>query len=155
LVDGDFTLWESTAIMQYLTSATTNALWPNDARQRADIMRWQSWGLAHWGAACAPLTFERFVKKVTNQGPPDAAVIAKALDAFHREARVLDAHLAKQSYLVGDDLTLADLSIAAPLVYAQQADMPLAQYAHARDWFGRVAALPAWREAAPQMPAAA
>jgi glutathione S-transferase len=155
LVDGDLKLWESTAIMQYLASATVNALWPNDPRRRADIVRWQSWGLAHWNAGCVPLTIERFVKKVTNQGLPDAAVVAKALDAFHREARVLDAHLGKQSYLVGDDLTLADLSIAGSLAYAQQAEMPLAQYTHARDWFGRIAALPAWRDAAPQMPAAA
>jgi glutathione S-transferase len=155
LVDGDLKLWESTAIMQYLASTTTNALWPDDARRRADIMRWQSWGLAHWNAGCMPLILERFVKKVTNQGPPDAAVVAKALDAFHREARVLDAHLAKQSYLVGDNLTLADLSIAAALAYAQQVEIPLAQYTHARDWFGRIAALPAWRDAAPQMPAAA
>ena len=46
LVDGDFKLWESTAIMQYLASQTPNPLWPNDARIRADIMRWQSWQLA-------------------------------------------------------------------------------------------------------------
>src|SRR5208282_545775 len=49
LVDRDFKLWESTAIMQYLASCTANSLWPNDSRKHADIMRWQSWGLAHWG----------------------------------------------------------------------------------------------------------
>ena len=49
LVDGDFKLWESTAIMQYLASRSTNSLWPNDARVRADIMRWQSWQLQHFG----------------------------------------------------------------------------------------------------------
>ena len=48
LVDGDFKLWESTAIMQYLASQKANSLWPNDPRVRADIMRWQSWNLAHW-----------------------------------------------------------------------------------------------------------
>ena len=51
LVDGDFKLWESNAIMQYLASRTTNSLWPDDARARADIMRWQSWQLAHWAKA--------------------------------------------------------------------------------------------------------
>ena len=49
LVDGDLKLWESEAIMQYLASQRPNSLWPNDARARADIMRWQSWQLAHWG----------------------------------------------------------------------------------------------------------
>ena len=62
LVDGDFVLWESNAIMQYLASGKPNALWPDDARSRADIARWQSWQLAHWGkAACQPLIFERVV----------------------------------------------------------------------------------------------
>lgn len=155
LVDGDFTLWESTAIMQYLASGTANSLWPADARTRADIMRWQSWGLAHWNAGCMPLTFERFVKKLTNQGPADAAAVAKALDAFNRDARVLDNHLGKQPYLVGSGLTLADFSIAASLAYSQQADIPLGQFPRAREWFARIVALPAWREAAPQMPLAA
>src|SRR5215203_3996691 len=63
LVDGDFVLWESTAIMQYLASQKPNALWPDDVRTQADIMRWQSWYLQHWSAsACTPLIFEHFVK---------------------------------------------------------------------------------------------
>src|SRR5215468_6244968 len=47
LVDGDFILSESNAIIQYLTDRPASTLWPNDARTRADIMRWQSWQLAH------------------------------------------------------------------------------------------------------------
>jgi glutathione S-transferase len=156
LVDGDFKLWESTAILQYLASKTTNSLWPNDARTRADIMRWQSWGIAHLGSeACQPLTFQRFVKKFLNMGPPDEAAVAKALESFKREMTVLDEHLAKQKYLVGNALTLADFSIAAQLTYAKEADMPLASYSHVQEWLGRVRALPCWKETAPQMAAAA
>src|SRR5688500_2546204 len=56
LVDGDFALWESNAIMQYLASQKPNSLWPDDVRVRADIMRWMSWQLAHWGKeGCEPL----------------------------------------------------------------------------------------------------
>jgi glutathione S-transferase len=156
LVDGGFRLWESNAIMQYLAGQTANPLWPDDARKRADIMRWQSWELAHWGPdACVPLIFQRLVKAVLNLGPPDPAVIAKGTDAFHREARVLDAHLSRQPYLAGDDLTLADFSVAAPLFLAARAELPLAPYGHVQDWFGRVSALPAWRDTAPQPVAAA
>jgi glutathione S-transferase len=156
LVDGDFRLWESNAIMQYLAARAPNRLWPDDAPSRADIMRWQSWELAHWGKdACQPLIFERLVKRFLNLGAPDAAVVAKGTDAFNREARVLDAHLAKQSCLVGDDVTLADFSVAAPLFYAKEAELPLASYAHVRDWFARISALPAWRDTAPAAPAAA
>src|SRR5262245_52532243 len=48
LVDGDLRLWESNAILQYLGAKAGTPLWPEDARTRADIMRWQSWQLAHW-----------------------------------------------------------------------------------------------------------
>jgi glutathione S-transferase len=156
LVDGDFKLWETLAIMQYLAGKKPNALWPNDARSRADITRWQSWNLAHWNRdACVPLLFERFVKKMLNMGEPDQAAIAKGAEAFAKEAAMLDAHLAKHKYLVGDALTVADFAVAAPLFYAQQANLPLQPYSHIRAWFERVSALPCWRETAAQMPAAA
>jgi glutathione S-transferase len=156
LVDGDFVLPESTAIMQYLGEQKPNSLWPNDARTRADITRWLSWQLAHWSSdACLPLIFQRLVKGLLNLGPPDEAIVARATDAFHREARMLDAHLAKRSHLVGHGLTLADFAVAAPLFYADKSGLPVDGYASVRDWFGRVSALPAWRDTAPQFPAAA
>ncbi len=56
LVDGDFKLWETMAIMQYVAGKKANPLWPDDARARADITRWQSWNLAHWNRdAWAPV----------------------------------------------------------------------------------------------------
>ena len=156
LVDGDLVLWESAAIMQYLASRKPNALWPDDARSRADIMRWQSWQLAHWSKeGCEPLIFQRLVKGLLNLGPPDPAVLEKGTEAFNREARVLDAHLAKNPYLVGKALTIADFSVAAPLFYAKQAELPVAPYSHVRAWFDRVSALPAWQETAPAPAAAA
>src|SRR6266852_4591009 len=156
LVDGDFVLSESNAIMQYIASKSANTLWPNDARSRADITRWQCWQLAHWSSeGCQPLIFNRLVKKLLNLGPPDEAAVAKGTEAFNREARLLDAHLSKHSYLVGNAVTLADFAVAAPLFYAKEAELPLAPYSHVRDWFARVSALPAWRDTAPARPSAA
>jgi glutathione S-transferase len=156
LVDGGFTLWESTAIMQYLASQKANALWPDDARARADIVRWQSWQLAHWGKeSYEPLLSQRIVKQILKLGPPDEAIVARGLECFNRDAAVLDAHLVKQPYLAGKDVTLADFSVAVPLFYAERAALPLAPYPHVKEWFGRVAALPCWKETAPQFTAAA
>jgi len=155
LVDGDFTLWESNAILQYLASRTTNALWPNDARLRTDIMRWQSWHLQHWSRGVNTLILENLVKKIMNIGTPEPAAVDKGIECFNREARVLDAHLAKQSYLVGTGLTLADFSVAAPLFYAKEAELPLASHPQLRDWFARISALPAWRDTAPRPASAA
>jgi glutathione S-transferase len=156
LVDGDFVLWESTAIMQYLASRTPNALWPDDARARADIARWQSWQLQHWGAeSCEPLLFERFVKTFFDLGSPDPVVVLKATEAFHRDAAILERHLSAQSYLVGSGLTLADFSVVSAMVYAKEGGFPLEPYPRLREWSARVLALPAWQATAPAFAAAA
>jgi len=156
LIDGDLKLWESTAIMQYLASQKPNSLWPDDARTRADIMRWQSWSLAHFSKdGCEPLLFQRIVKQIVKLGPPDETIVAQGLECFNREAAVLDAHLAKQPYLVGKDVTLADFSVASLLFYAERAGLPLTSYPNVMDWFARVSSLPCWKETAPQFTAAA
>jgi len=152
LVEGDYKLWESNAIMQYIAARAGSPLWPDDPKVRADVMRWQSWQLAHWHPAVTPMIFENVVKPlVLKAGEPDQAVIARTLEAFHKEAAVLDKHLTARSYLVGDTLTLADFAVAAPLFYAEQAKVPIDSYANIRRWFGSQAALSSWQETAPSM----
>ncbi len=142
--------------MQYIAGKKPNQLWPDDTRARADIGRWFCWQLAHFDAqACQPLTFQRLIKKLVNLGPPDEAIVGRATEAFERDAAVLEAHFAKQPYLVGSAVTLADFAVAASLIYSKEAEMPLAPYANVRAWFDRVFALPAWRDTAPSRPAAA
>ncbi len=151
LQDGDFILWESNAIMQYLASQVETSLWPDDAKLRADISRWQCWQLAHWSRGCQPLTYERVVKPMFNLGEPDSQVIEQALASFHREAAVLNAHLSQHDYLVNDQLTLADFSVAMELANATAAQMPLDDYPAIGAWLARMEALPAWQQTAPQM----
>lgn len=149
LVDADFTLWESNAIMQYIAGTQKNGMWPDDRRARADITRWQCWQLSQWSEGCAKLTWENLVKKAIGMGDPDPITVADAVHAFHRDAKVLDAHLAKHSYLVNDELTLADFSVAAPLASAAGAKMPLNDYGNIQAWYKRIEMLPAWRDTAP------
>ena len=52
LVDGELTLWESNAILQYLSEAYGDyKLWSQDPKRRADISRWLFWESAHWQPA--------------------------------------------------------------------------------------------------------
>src|SRR5262245_36187395 len=49
LVDGEFVLAESQAIMQYLASKQPESgLLPLDEQVRADVTRWQFWDAAHF-----------------------------------------------------------------------------------------------------------
>lgn len=150
LQDGDFTLFESTAIMQYLASQVPNSLWPQDVRSRADIMRWQSWDLAHWIQGCQPLQYENFVKPLLQLGDPDSQVVQRATEVFHKEATLLNTHLAERKFLVNDALTLADFSVASALTYAVPGRFPMDNYSHIRTWYAWIEQLPAWQKTEPR-----
>lgn len=149
LQDGNFMLWESTAIMQYLASQVSNTLWPEDSKSRAEIMRWQSWQLAHWYPACQPLQYENFVKPLLQIGEPDPQVVQHATQHFHKEAIALETYLAEHIFLVNDTLTLADFSVASDLTYALPGRFPLDDYPQIRRWYAQIESLPAWKKTAP------
>jgi glutathione S-transferase len=147
LKDGDYVLWESNAIAQYLAAKKPeNGLLPRSDPGRLDVTRWQFWDLAHWDPACATLIFEYIVKPfVAKAGEPDEAAIAKGKEAFHRVAKVLDGHLKGRKFVAGDTLSVADFSLGAPLNYAEMAHFPIESYGEIRRWFAMLAALPAWQ----------
>lgn len=146
LEDGDFRLWESNAIIQYLAAKKPEAgLLPADERSRADVARWQFWESTTWDPACAILVFERAVKRFFGGGSPDPVEVEKGLQRFHRAANVLDAHLRDRTHVCGNRLTLADFALASDLTMAEPAQLPLEGYGEIRRWAGMLAELPAWQ----------
>jgi glutathione S-transferase len=148
LKDGDYVLWESGAILQYLAGKKVQSgLLPADEAGRLNVTRWQFWDACHWDPACAIYLFENFVKPViVKSGEPDQAALAKGAELFHRAAKVLDNHLKHNKYAAGDRLTVADFSIGAPLNYAQAARIPIDTYPEITRWYATLRALPAWQK---------
>jgi glutathione S-transferase len=159
LKEGDYVLWESGAILQYLAGKKPQSgLLPTDEAGRLNVTRWQFWDACHWDQAVAIYLFENFVKPVlVKSGEPDQAALAKGAELFHRAAKVLDNHLKHNKYVAGDRITVADFSIGAPLNYAQAARIPLDSYPQITRWYTALRALPAWQQTLAQcgMPAAA
>ena len=150
LVDGDFVLTESRAIMQYLASKKpASGLLPSDERGRADVTRWQFWDSSHFSPQLGTLAFQRILKAAFGMGPPDAAKVDEALTNFRRFAAVLDQHLDGRRYVVGEALTVADLTLASSLMYARQSEAPVAEFPHLQAWFARISELDAWKQTNP------
>ena len=99
--------------------------------------------------AVATLNWERFVKRLVSGQAADPARVAQGEADFHTHARLLDTHLAKRDWVSGDTLSLADFSLAAPLMHEGTAGLPLTDYPHMRAWWDRVRALPAWQATEP------
>lgn len=150
LVDGDFVLTESRAMMQYLASKKPESgLLPRDEAQRADVTRWQFWDASHFSPNAASVAFEKVFKPMMGLGDPNQAKIDEGLAGFRRFAAVLDKRLAGKSYVVGNALTLADLTLASSLMYAKQSELPVSEFPNVEAWFGRVTALEAWKKTNP------
>src|SRR5579864_7803332 len=72
LKEGDYVLWESNAICQYLAAKRPDSgLLPPDRTACIDVTRWQFWDLAHWDPACVPFIFQYLVKRILGVGEPD------------------------------------------------------------------------------------
>jgi len=149
LEDDGLVLWESRAIMVYLTDKVSKqTLMPAEARGRAEVNRWLFWCAAHMGPANTILVQENVVKSIRGQ-KPDPVELARGEALFALYAPVLDAQLAGRSWVTLDRLTLADFSIAASFALAGPARFPMASYANLRAWLERVQELDAWKRTAP------
>jgi len=147
LVDGNFVLTESRAIMQYLaTKKPESGLLPRDEQSRADVSRWQFWDAAHFSPQLGTLAFEKIIKGMMGMGEPDATKIQEALTNFRRFASVLEQRLNGKMFVVGNALTIADLTLAASLMYAAQTEAPVSEFPNLQSWFSRITALDGWKK---------
>jgi glutathione S-transferase len=150
LVDGSVVLSESRAIMQYLAAKhPESGLLPLDEQARADVTRWQFWDAAHFSPQLGTFTFEKIIKRLMQLGAPDENKIREALANFRRFAAVLDQHLDGRQFVSGRGLTIADLTLACSLMYAQETDAPVAEFPNMQAWFSRMTSLDAWKKTNP------
>jgi glutathione S-transferase len=154
LVDRTFALTESNAIMQYLADITGHELFPRDPQRRADVVRWQCWELAHFNKALGILGFELFAKPTFNLGPTDHGLVNAVTPSLTRFAAVIDGHMHKRNYAVGDRMTIADYSLIHLEGFKDAIRFDWTPYPHLNRYFDRMRQDPHWARTAPPSPAA-
>jgi len=151
LVDGDFSLWESNAIMQYLADRVPdNTLFSQEAHIRADIIRWQCWELAHFNNALASVTFETVFKPKLLQLKPDQSTVDAAAESLKTFSSVLEDHLTDRDYVVGNNITLADYSLANLEGFMEMIPFDWSAYPRVKAYFKRLRTDPHWANTAPE-----
>jgi glutathione S-transferase len=147
LVEGDFALWESNAILLYLAEAHADyRLSSQDPRKRADIVRWMFWESAHFQPAFGPVLTE-FVGGWLQRGrgavdPGDVRWDQQPLQGL---CEFLDARLRAEAHIAGAERSIADFAVAGMMTYARAARFPFARYPSLARWFDELAGLPAWQ----------
>ena len=149
MADGDFVIWESNAILQYAADKAGNAsVYPHDLKTRTDINRWLFWESASWFPSCYVYLVENCVKPLLGS-QADAAVLAAQDAQFHKLAGILDRRLADRAWVMGDQPTIADIALAAPMHLHGWQQLPLRNHANVVRWMtDHVEQLPCWRKTA-------
>jgi len=129
LDDGGFVVYESRAISRYLClkyqTAEGAQVYPTDIQQRSLVEQYISVEQSYYNTGIEPLVGEAVFKKY-HGGVPDDAVIAKHKETTEKSLVVYDKILEGKSYLVGEQLTLADifhLPYGACCVHAGHGDL--------------------------------
>jgi glutathione S-transferase len=149
LEDDGFVLWESNAILFYMANKCPDrGLWPSDVQGQASVLRWLAWESAHWDAeSVGMVAYEMASKAVLGLGPADPAFIARGEQNFTRFAAVLNNSLKGKTWLIGEQLTIADFSVGGLVPSAERMKLPVENFPEILRWYGNLAALPAWRNA--------
>lgn len=145
LQDGDFVLWESMAICQYLAKKYSDGdLWPSDMEQQGQSLQWPLW--AAWELEPFVVNYLRHAM-VYPEDKRRPELVEEALAIIPGALKVLDGALAGKEYLVGDKFTVTDINISTVLLLVDiHKQLGVDAYSNVSGWLERVAARPAWQK---------
>lgn len=146
LVDGDFVLWESNAIVEYVAAlAPGKRLAGENPRERAEIARFAYMNAAHLSPNVARI-FAHTIRLPEAQRI--ASVVEEARTEVDRCLLALDMRLRTHEWLVGDRITSSDIAILPVLANAGMLRIDLSGFAGVSGWLGRMLQRPSWKKIA-------
>jgi len=106
LIDGDATIFDSTAILLYLSEKTGKFLPENTPTARAQYLSW----MMFIASGIGPYSGQAVHFKYFAPEPKDYAVNRYLYEA-ERHWGILEAQLGKGRYMMGDDYTVVDMAV--------------------------------------------
>jgi glutathione S-transferase len=132
-------LSQSGVILDYLAE-TLGQFGPRDDDERREILRWILFDNHKLTSYTATYRFMRALAKDPN---PD--VMAEFRKRSETAWGILDAHLAGRAFVVGDRLTIADISLCGYLFFDDEIGVDWASYPNLDGWLARIKATPRWQ----------
>ncbi|MEP6784328.1 MAG: glutathione S-transferase family protein [Sphingomonadales bacterium] len=137
---GDRFLPESNAACWYL--AEGSSLIPADRFDRADMLRWMCWEQYNHEPNVATMRFWKAFLGLDKLNDTQRAQLETRWMAGEAALCLMDGHLAKYDWFVGDGLTLSDICLYAYTHVAEEGGFVLSRYPSVQKWLLRVAAQP-------------
>jgi glutathione S-transferase len=137
LEDGALVIADSNAILLYLASAYGGERF--QLRSPALLAEQQRWFSVAAGPLAAGPASAR-VQCLWRRGTP--ASLEEARAKAHALLRVMDGHLSSRRFLLGEQLSLADVANYSYVAHAPEGGVALTEYPHVRAWVAQVEATP-------------
>ena len=130
-------LAESNAILCYLAEGSPYL--PADRLAHAQVLQWLFFEqYSHEPYVATP----RYIIRHLGRDHPRAAELPARTEKGREALRVMESHLARRQFFVGERHTVADIALYAYTHVAHEADIDLAPYSQVRAWLARVASQP-------------
>jgi len=142
LVDGDVTLAESGAIIEYLADTYGADRWKPKAGT-PEALRYLEWMHYSEGSAMMPLLLGLYVGRLGDAGAP---LLPRIMGETTNHFSYMNEALADQDWFAGDAITACDVQMSFPLE-ARQGRGLLAEYPNLMGFLERVQARPAYKKA--------
>lgn len=126
-------LWESNAILNYLAAGST--LLPTDPFELAKVQQWQFFEQYSHEPYIA---VARFIAKYLGLPEDRRADYESKQAGGHKALSVMESQLQQTPYLVGDQLTTADISLYAYTHVADEGGFDLGGYPAVETWLGQI-----------------
>ncbi len=140
LEDGDLKLCQSGAILLYLADKF-GKMGGKTTEEKARVREWLFWEFDKLASnVYRPRAIKRGFMKAEDSVYTMYSTMAN--DAL----KVLDGALAKSHFLVGNEVTMADVAVYGDVAYAEEAAIDLGPYANVKAWMARVEKLPGFKK---------
>ena len=135
--DDGFRLWESNAIVRYLAEKHgMGSLCPKPFERRAVADQWMEWQVTTLQPQMHPV-FWGLIR--TAPEARDLPAIETAARKLGETFAILDRQLAERPYILGDELTMADIPLGASSYRWYALDIERPDYQNLRRWYDSLA----------------
>ena len=146
VVDGT-PMFEALAILQWLGDryGSARGVWPRlEDPRRLEALSWTAWAYVTYGGALKRYTVATSDSVPAEVRHPPAARFAR--EELDRLLAILDARLARQSHILGDGYSLADLAAGSAVGYGKFCGVDTGAYPAVSRWLEAFQARPAVRK---------
>jgi|TARA_R110000850_G_scaffold754_11_gene4465 glutathione S-transferase len=148
LIDGDIRLTQSGVIQDYV-SEQSGKFGGRTNEERREILRWVLWD-NHKLSSNAGMT--RFLINFLPEDKQPKEVIGFMQGRLSAAYAVLNDHLEGRDWIVGDEITNADLSCCGYLYYPEPFGFVREDWPHIDAWLTRLSETPGWKAPYDLMP---